>query len=157
MNYNIGAGQTVIEGYKNKDWGDDICPHDEMVDNIYTSHFIEYFDEAEAMKMLQIWNMKMIPGSTLHIAVPDFEGIVTVWQEEGIILSGPLYGKMEVDGQTIYHKSCYCYPKLRDYLLAAGFRKIKRHYDLKDWPNIDDCSRAMFQGLPISLNLSAIK
>lgn len=160
LKFNIGSGLTTLEGYSNIDWGGDILlsgQYDGSVGGVYTSHFVEYFDESDAMSMLQSWNKKMKPGATLHIAVPDFKGIVTVWQEEGIILSGPLYGKMESGGETIYHKSCYCFPKLRDYLLAAGFRSIRRHDGRTLWPDIEDCAGAKYNDIPISLNLSAIK
>jgi SAM-dependent methyltransferase len=203
MKYNIGAGDTKIEGFTNLDMGDSIDLHEftDEVDTIYSSHFFEYFDDTDAMKLLQSWYNELKPDGLLMLAVPDWEALIQVYnQHGGVILKGPLFGKMqpqklfksghaispeqadklresmenelstmvlpEGGKKTIYHKTVYDYASLRQVLLSAGFRSIKRcetHIESTLvpngmvqhvlWPRVADCSGSHFQGIPISLNV----
>ena len=78
---------------------------------------------------------------------------------------GPLYGKMQMGHETIYHKTTYDFESLEAVLNEAGFVNVKR-YDhwLTEHPNTgdrtdkyDDHSAAYINGTLISLNVECTK
>ena len=140
---------------------------DGSVDLIYASHVIEYFDRDEIIDVLLEWKRCLKTGAILRLAVPDFE-VMAVLYSEGIFslasFLGPLYGKMKMGEQTIYHKTVYDFDGLRDVLEDTGFQNVK----LYDWrkmehSDIDDHSQAYLphmdkdNGVLISLNVEAVK
>lgn len=129
-----------------QDFKDCSIPH------IYASHMLEYLDDAEAMTMLRESHRVLVPGGTIQIAVPDFEAIAEVYKQTGVVLIGPLFGRMKKGREWIYHKTAFDFRRLRDALLMAGFGSIRKFE-----PHVDDCSRAEFQGTKISLNLQGTK
>lgn len=146
LRYNIGAGDKPIKGWENLDMGDDITLKKQLsADIIYTSHFLEYFDKTEVFGLLTMWYCALKPDGILQISVPNFAKVVEIYQNEGIIMDGALYGKMGLE--PIYHKSTFDKKTLREALLLAGFRNVKE-FD----PFHDDCSKD-----PISLNLQCRK
>ena len=77
---------------------------------------------------------------------------------------GPLYGKMEMADQTIYHKTTYDFGDLSSLLECVGINDIERY----DWKNTehslyDDHSQAYIphmnkeNGTLISLNVEGVK
>ena len=77
---------------------------------------------------------------------------------------GPLYGKMEMDGSFIYHKTTYDFYSLSVLLNSLGFEDIR----LYDWRKTEHCqfddhSQAYFphmdkeNGTLISLNVECNK
>lgn len=144
--FNIGAGDKPIEGYTNLDKGDDIALAGVRgVEVIYSSHFLEYFTKPDALKLLQSWFQALLPGGELFVSVPDFAKVVKIYDSEGIIMDGALYGKLP--DSEFSHKSVYDKKTLRELLLIAGFRNVKEFE-----PFHDDCSRDY-----ISLNLGCVK
>ncbi len=160
---NIGAGKTNF----GKDWIHvDLAnfPHidehheslpfhaDNSVDLIYSSHMIEYLDRTEIVPLLQDWYRVLKPGGILRLAVPDWQKLIFIYSHKGGRLKdilGPLYGRMNVDGQNIYHKTVYDYEDLFDLLKSVGFKNV-REYDWKTTSHfmIDDCSRAHYPHRP---------
>jgi hypothetical protein len=77
---------------------------------------------------------------------------------------GPLYGKMPMDTNTIYHKTTYDFNELKKVLTKAGFKNIKI-YNWRDTEHseIDDHSQAYIphmdkkNGTLISLNVECEK
>ncbi len=140
---------------------------DETVDLIYASHVIEYFDREEVVSLLKEWNRVLKKGGTLRIAVPDFETLTWLYREDKIELKhmlGPLYGKMKMGDQTIYHKTTYDIKSLTTVLESAGFKNIKRYrWTETEHANHDDHSQAYIphmdkeNGYLISLNVEGIK
>lgn len=140
---------------------------DNSVDLIYVSHVLEYFDRTEVINIINKWKNKLKPKGILRLAVPDFKNITKLYQENKIPLDsflGPLYGKMEMDGNTIYHKTTYDFDSLKLVLSKCGFANI----DYYDWrqtehSNFDDHSQAYIphmdktNGTLISLNVEATK
>ncbi len=144
------------------------------IDLIYASHFLEYFDRGEALVLLSRWNILLKEGGILRLSVPNFRILSLIYRDyhdlDGII--GPLYGRMNMNGKYIYHKTVYDFPSLKELLLLAGFSSV-REYDWRktEHAHIDDHSRAHYPHDPeairtgnftekhtlISLNLEAIK
>jgi predicted SAM-dependent methyltransferase len=140
---------------------------DNSVDVIYASHVIAYFDRQEIIPILMGWHRKLKLGGILRLATPDFGAMVMLYQNQGHVLDsflGPLYGKMPMGNQTIYHKTVYDFMGLKSLLGQIGFTKVQNY----DWQNtdhaqFDDHSQAYVphmdkeNGILISLNVEATK
>lgn len=112
---------------------------------IYASHVLEYFDRSEAARVLREWRRVLAPGGTLRLAVPDFEALAEIYfsRRKLDLILGPLYGRMESAGETIYHRTAYDFAALREALEDAGFAAVRRY----DWRatlhrDVDDHSQA---------------
>lgn len=121
---------------------------DESIEIIYASHFIEYFNKPAVTRLLGIWYRKLKIGGTIRLAVPDFSVMAKLHTENPehyplSIFLGPLYGEMEMQDETIYHKTCYTFQSISELLTEIGFKDVRRY----DWrktehAHIDDHSRA---------------
>lgn len=140
---------------------------DNSVNIIYASHVIAYFDRTEIVPVLQEWYRVLAPGGVCRLATPDFLRLACLYCDGNINLSqtlGPLYGKMPMGEQTIYHKTCYDIFSLTTLLKEIGFSSV-REWNWRDVEHghIDDHSQAYIPhmqkdtGVLISLNLEGIK
>jgi len=141
---------------------------DESVDLIYACHVLEYFDREDAQEMvLPEWKRVLKKNGILRLAVPDFWKMADLYLEECLPLSkflGPLYGKMKMKDETIYHKTVYDFDDLSSVLLELGFSRVGR-YDWRETEHgkFDDHSQVYIphmqkeSGTLISLNVEAIK
>lgn len=168
---NFGPDWVHIDGgdYEHLDYYDitKLEFENNSVDLIYSSHVIEYFSRDVIGGVLKEWRRVLKPGGTLRIAVPDFEAMSYLYSNGSYPLSsflGPLYGKMPMGEQTIFHKTTYDFVSLKEILEEAGFNKVKR-YDWKhtEHSNVDDHSQAYLphmdkeSGTLISLNVECVK
>lgn len=140
---------------------------DNSVDLIYASHVLEYFDRQQAEELLEKWYAKLKPGGIIRLAVPDFGQMAYLYTNKQIPLDqflGPLYGKMLMGDQTIYHKTAYDFLSLSLLLSGRNFKSIEKY----DWrktehAEFDDHSQAYVphmdkeNGALISLNIQATK
>jgi predicted SAM-dependent methyltransferase len=140
---------------------------DNTVDLIYASHVFEYFDREEGLEVLNKWFSKLKPGGILRIAVPDFGIMAKLYAEGKYPLQkflGPIFGKMGMGSETIYHKTTYDFESLKNLLEKVGFLEVNNY----DWRNtehghIDDHSQCYLphmqkeSGILLSLNLEAKK
>jgi len=140
---------------------------EESVDLIYASHVLEYFDREQVVEVLREWSRVLKTGATLRVAVPDFETLSKLYCNTEIGLDnilGPVYGKMKMSNETIYHKTAYDFESLQKLLRSCGFQNIKRY----DWrktehSNFDDHSQAYIPhmqkntGTLVSLNVECVK
>jgi len=137
------------------------------VDLIYASHFLEYFDKQHAIDMLKRWLCILKPGGLIRLAVPDLMTMMRLYLDGPYELSdflGPIYGQMESEGQTIFHKTGYDFRTLKELLESVGFVDV-RLYNWRDTEHshIDDHSQAYLPhmqkdtGTLISLNVEATK
>tara|TARA_Y100000361_G_scaffold152981_1_gene173685 strand:- start:1770 stop:2324 length:555 start_codon:yes stop_codon:yes gene_type:complete len=145
---------------------------DESVDLIYASHVLEYFDREEVVSVLQEWTRVLKKGGVLRIAVPDFETMAimyvmtrnTISQHRLNSFLGPLYGKMQMGNQTIYHKTTYDFDSLSEVLKSAGIKSVEKYNWRKTkHSQFDDHSQAYIphmdkdNGILISLNVEGVK
>lgn len=171
---NFGADWIHIDGnyYDHVQYHDiiDLPCDKECVDLIYASHVIQYFDRQEIQDVLRKWYNVLKVGGILRLAVPDFYNMV-FWYVNSLNdnfkldnLLGPLYGKMKMNQQTIYHKTCYDFDSLEQVLTSIGFQNIRKY----DWrktshAQFDDHSQAYIphmdkaNGKLISLNVECNK
>lgn len=140
---------------------------DNSVDIIYASHVLEYFDREEVVLILKEWRRVLKPDGNLRIAVPDFKSICELYLHKNIPIEkflGPIYGKMKMLNNTIYHKTIYDFNSLKNLLTICGFYGIIEY----DWrntehSNFDDHSQAYIphmdktNGVLISLNVTSKK
>lgn len=140
---------------------------DGSVDLIYASHVIEYFDREEVIDLLTEWSRVLKKNGTLRIAVPDFGTLTWLYRTNRMNLSqmlGPLYGKMKMGNETIYHKTTYDIESLTDVLENAGFTSVRRYrWTETEHAEFDDHSQAYIphmdkkNGFLISLNVESVK
>lgn len=148
-----------------KDWAND------SIDLIYCSHGISYFDREEITPLLQAWKRALKPGGVLRLATPDARVIANLLSSvivstfaDGIFAIelqktlGPLYGKMVMDKETIYHKTVYDFNDICQLLNDCGFVGVSI-YDHKktEHAQYDDHSAAYINGKLISLNVECNK
>lgn len=140
--------------------------NDESVDLIYCSHVLEYFDREEVVDVLKEWNRVLKKDGLLRIAVPDFESMVNLYNK-GFDLDyflGPIYGRMNMGDEKIYHRTTYDFNSIKKILEQTGFYGVSRY----DWrqtehSKIDDHSQAYIPhmeketGTLISLNVETRK
>ncbi len=140
---------------------------DDCADLIYASHVIEYFDREEIVELLECWKRVLKDGGILRVAVPDFTTMAVLYTEGDYSLNsflGPLYGKMKMGDETIYHKTVYDFDTLSEVLQSNGYKEPK----LYDWSKtehseFDDHSQAYIphmdkeNGTLISLNVECVK
>jgi len=140
---------------------------DNTADLIYASHFIEYFNRDEVVPLLKRWKEVLKPNGVLRLAVPNFEIFAKLYIHGRHSLDsflGPLYGKMKMSDNIIYHKTVYDFTSLEKLLKIIGMKKIRKY----DWrktehANFDDHSQAYLphmdkkNGMLMSLNVECIK
>ena len=169
---NFGDDWYHIDGgdYKHLDFHNikKLPQKDNTVELIYASHVIEYFDREEAEELLFEWYRVLKPAGIIRIAVPDFEAIAKLYAIGKYPLEkflGPLYGKMFMKSEIIYHKTVYDYRSLETMLTKQiGFKRVRK-YDWKETEHshFDDHSQAYLphmdkeNGTLISLNVEAVK
>lgn len=141
---------------------------DNSIDVIYASHLIAYFDQVELSALLKQWFRKLKKGGVLRLATPNFEVMVELYNSCQVKLediTGPLYGKMQMGEETIYHKTTYDCITLEKLLKEAGFN-YTTPYNWKntDHAQFDDHSQAYLapkgdkvNGVLISLNIECKK
>lgn len=137
------------------------------VNLIYASCVIEYFDRDEVLDVLFEWNRVLCENGILRLSVPDFEVISRLYCEGYYELTsflGPLYGKMKMADETIYHKTVYDYKTLYKVLTETGFYDVHRYnWRETEHSQFDDHSQAYLphmdkeNGTLIQLNVEAKK
>ena len=131
---------------------------------IYACHILEHFKRHEIKRVLTEWYRVLKKGGILRIAVPDFEAIVKVYQDnkdmEEII--GLLYGGQNYEHN--FHHICFDFKYLKDWLNDIGFKNVHRY----EWRktihrDYDDFSQAYLphldkeHGTLMSLNVEGEK
>ena len=100
---------------------------DNTVDLIYASHVIEYFDSHDVKNLLTEWKRVLKKDGVLRVAVPNFEVITSLYLKNKYSLDyflGPLYGRMEMGDEKIFHKTVYDFDSLKNLLEKCGFGNI---------------------------------
>jgi hypothetical protein len=159
LKLNLGAGDTVMEGYTpiDRKFGQEVFPlqyEDNSVDEIRASHVLEHFryTGGGVWEVLKHWAQKLRPGGVLKVAVPDFEKIARGYVA---FRDGDTTAKMNTSGYILggqvddndFHYALFDRESLSLIMTKAGL------VDIKEWKSeIQDCA-----ALPISLNLQGTK
>ena len=177
MKLHLGCGKRKIHGWCNVDIDPSVDPDivdcveklehftDQSVDIIYACHVLEHCRRQEIADVLKVWRAKLKPGGILRIAVPDFEKVVTAYQEKGLPLAN-LLGFLVGGQKTVfdYHHMVFDFESLSAFLRDGGFESIERYnWNETDHFYIDDYSSCYLphldkgSGLLMSLNVQCVK
>jgi len=140
---------------------------DNSVDLIYASHVIEYFDREEVVPLLKEWKRVLKPYGVLRLAVPNFPVLAQLYLDKKVKIEnilGPLYGRMSMGSDIIYHKTTYDFENLASLLGSLDFCNV-REYDWRETEHsqFDDHSQAYIphmdknNGVLVSLNVECLK
>lgn len=101
------------------------------VEEIYSSHLLEHLAKKEILPTLKEWFRVLKKGGRLRLNVPDFNWAVKCFlgrkkskyfnTKEKILEI--FYGSQEHEGE--FHKTGFTKKILKEYLVKAGFKKIK--------------------------------
>ena len=172
----LGCGKRFIPGYMHLDLArfdhidiftsaDDLSMIDnETVDEIYACHLLGYFDLFEAKNVLKEWNRVLVKGGRLRLSVTNFDALLKIYNKTQNIkkILGPLFGRMPLNENTIYHRTTYNRFILEEVLTETNFHKIKDWDTFSTFPDYDDFSKAFFPhedrtGIQVSINILAEK
>ncbi len=176
----LGSGGLVIDGFLNIDGNpaafcdvvggvEKIHLQTGSVGSIYTSHVFEHIPRSRIPTVLAEWFRVLKPGGGLYICVPDVEILFRIYldglnaydQEAAVRDRVDLSCGVVFGGQVNrfdFHYYGYSYKTLKLFLENAGFTSVER-FDraaMKEFPVID-ASFASIDGVPVSLNLVALK
>lgn len=133
---------------------------DNTFDEIYASHVVEHFDYfGELERTLREWHRVLVPGGRLGISVPDMDILARLFiQTDALTFNDRFMIMRMMFGGHIneydHHKSGLSQDLLTGFLMLAGFENIVR---VPAFGICDDSSNASFKGVPISLNMTAVK
>jgi predicted SAM-dependent methyltransferase len=112
--------------------------HENTVDFIYSSHFLEHLFKNDAANLLLAANKALKPGGIIRISVPDLAYAVSLYKlgkknemlEDYFFVSGR-------DSYLARHKYMYDFDLIKVALEKAGFTKVTRcEYRKGKTPNI---------------------
>ena len=133
---------------------------DETFFEIYASHVLEHLDYAgEIQRGLKEWHRVLQPGGHVYISVPDLEVLASMFIAKDRYSAADRFTIMRmifgghVDKHD-YHVIGLDETFLAGYLLDAGFVDPTR---VDDFGLFQDTSTMRFNGVPISLNMTATK
>lgn len=170
MRLHLGCGRRHLPGYVNVDARASVHPdvqadighlpvEDGAARLIYACHLLEHIRRPDVGIVLAEWRRVLRPGGILRVAVPNFDALAFLYAEGVPLwrLIGPMMGRQDYPENT--HYIAFDYDYLAWHLTEAAFHTVRRwslpHPDFPDgW---DDYSQATIDGLPISLNVEAIR
>ena len=181
MKLHLGCGQKYIKGFKHIDqifydhidWVAPIYPlpfiDDNSVQEIYSSHALEYFDFHQAYNVLCEWKRCLKKEGILRLSVPDFDKLLKVYNKEQLNIDkiiGPLFGRWPInENEFTYHKTVFTKQKLIQLLKSSGFSEIGNWDPFEFFggsdKSYDDYSKAYYphmdfdNGFSICVNLIA--
>lgn len=139
------------------------------VDLIYACHVLEHISHQYTKRTLEEWNRVLKKGGTLRLAVPDFDRLLSIYQEEGRTIESILPLLMGVqDAPVNAHRAVFNEQYLAELLRETGFSEVQRWapeeselYSFDDFAShqverTNDDSKTT-RSYPFSLNLEGIK
>ncbi len=126
---------------------------------LYASHILEHFDFKDELDLvLREWHRVLQPGGKFMVSVPDLECLCRLYVTPGLAAE-PRYKIMQmIFGSHLdhydYHMVGLDFPYLLSLLQTAGFSSIQR---VQNFNLFRDTSSMEFLGVPISLNMTAVK
>ena len=133
---------------------------DATFEALYASHVLEHFDYAGAMEAaLAEWRRVLKPGGALYVSVPDLDVLAGLFLRKDALTIGQRFHVMRMifGGHTTpydYHHVGLNAEFLALFLTRAGFADIRRQ---AAFGLFADTSILTFGGIPISLNMTAIR
>lgn len=133
---------------------------DETFDELYASHVVEHFDyQGALLEALKEWYRTLKPEGKLYISVPDMDVLCQLFRmrkelklNDRFMIMRMMFGG-HID-QHDYHYVGLDLEILTSFLAQAKFRNPTRVGELGIFK---DTSSLRFAGVPISLNVIAVK
>lgn len=129
------------------------------VEAIYASHVLEHLGYVDELLIaIKEFRRVLKAGCRLLVSVPDFEALCWLFVDSRLDAATRFHVMRVIFGGQMdpydFHKVGLTEEFLTDFLRTAGFRGIERvaSFDL-----FDDTSTLSLGGIPISLNLQAVK
>ena len=143
---------------------DDLSPFkDDSIDLIYASHCLEHFSHRKVLSVLTEWRRVLKVGGTLRLSVPDFDTLVSMYQD----LDNDLTPIMQAlcggqDYKYNFHYTAFNKSYMLMLLQQAGYENIREWRPGTDeLTSLDDWSDKFIDGsdgkYPVSLNMEADK
>lgn len=129
------------------------------VRRIYASHVLEHFDyQTELRTVLKEWFRVLMPEGSLMISVPNLPVLCQLYVSKGLTPDQRFHiMRMMFGGQVDaydFHKVGLSWEHLGSLLNAIGFQIA---YPVENFGVFEDCSSLQYLGVPISLNVEAVK
>jgi predicted SAM-dependent methyltransferase len=126
---------------------------------VYASHVLEHFDyKDELLATLKEWHRVLAPEGMLHISVPDMDILARLFLDRQLAIGDRFQIMRMIFGGHVdrydYHVVGLNEEFLRGFLAAVGFAQVAR---VPDFGICKDTSLLIFNGVPISLNVTALK
>ena len=130
---------------------------DHTVMEIYASHVLEHLSyQRELKRALDEFRRVLVPRGFIRLSVPDLTTLCELFvdprmssQDRFEIMRMMFGGQLD---SADFHRAGLTEEFLTAYLQAAGFVEIRRVADLQ---GLDDYSRLLFKGRPVSVNMVA--
>ena len=130
----------------------------ETAEEVYASHVLEHVSFLKIQKIFNEVFRILKKGGEFFISVPDLEVITRLFIEEKdpsskIQIMKYIYGG-QID-QFDFHKCGFWEDLVLNFLKNSNFKKYKKVQFFED--KFNDTSRLMYKGVPLSLNIVALK
>jgi predicted SAM-dependent methyltransferase len=131
----------------------------DSVDAIYASHVLEHLSyQKEILRALKEWRRVLKPGAPVMISVPNLEILCRLFLDPQLKAEHRFYLMRIMFGGQIdphdFHRVGFNWEFLGSFLAEAGYSDIRR---VQEFGLFEDGSTTKFAGLPISLNVRAVK
>jgi predicted SAM-dependent methyltransferase len=129
------------------------------VETIYASHVLEHLSYVdELLAALKEFRRVLRSGGLLQVSVPDFEALCRLFLDTRLDASMRFHVMRIIFGGQMdpydVHKVGLTEEFLADFLTTAGFRDISR---VEGFGLFEDTSTLALGGIPVSLNVQAVK
>lgn len=132
-------------------------------DLVYVSHCLEHVPHPKLKKVLSDWRRVLKTGGILRLAVPDFDTLVKIYEENNRDIE---LIRLQLMGEQTYeynfHYVNFTHKSLTDLLYKVGFKEVRPwHYGSDKYTSIPDYSGHEVEinkkKYWISLNLEGVK
>jgi predicted SAM-dependent methyltransferase len=174
INLQLGCGKLKLDNFINIDIMSDVADmkldindlsvfNNNTIDQIYICHVLEHIQRTQILNLFLEWNRVLKKDAILRIAVPDFEKVVKLYQQnENIpeiigLVNGGQRNKYDI------HFVIFDYNILNELLNICGFKKVERYDAFEFLGEKDDYSKSYLphmdfkNGELMSLNIKCIK
>lgn len=169
MKLHLGCGNTYLDSYTNIDIMSSIADaqmdvryltlyRSKCIDEIYACHLLEHFKKKDLIDILLEWKRVLKIGGKLRIAVPNFDSVVTHYNDNKDInaITGLVCGGQHTEYDI--HYNIFNFDILSQILSDLGFNNIQLYDSYEFLKDNDDYSKAMLphmdkNGQLMSLNI----
>jgi len=171
----IGSGDINIQGWINIDARKSDHIHlvtneinlsefnDDSIQEIYICHVMEHFSFIEVDELIGLFYKKLKKGGVLRVAVPSFESIIKIYNQNENNIESIKYALMGgQDYEYNFHKSVYNFNHIKGILEKYRFIDVVKWKTEADFgKKIGDWSSSKFKTkngyVDISLNVKGFK